>query len=103
MEITMQNDTILSRRRLLARAPAVAAAVVPATATALPGFATPVPDHLDAQGVEGLAEMLEGLEKLPKDEANTVLNAITECSNAPWTITPMTPSFWHSGRSSMKH
>jgi hypothetical protein len=79
----MKTDTKLSRRRLLARIPAVAAAAVPAAAVALPGLATAVPGHLDGQQVRGLAEMLNKLEKLPDDEARTVLTAITdaiECS-----------------------
>ena len=74
----------LSRRRLLASSmPAVAAAAMPAAATALPALATAVPGHLDGQQVRGLAEMLNKLEKLPDDEARTVLTAITdaiECS-----------------------
>jgi hypothetical protein len=74
----MKTDFPFSRRRLLARIPAVAAAAVPATAVALPGFATAIPGHLDGQQVRGLAEMLNKLEKLPDDEARTVLTAIVE-------------------------
>jgi hypothetical protein len=78
MEDHMENNTALSRRRLLAHIPAVAAAAVPATVVALPGVATAVPGHLDGHQVRGLAEMLSALEGLPKGEANTVLKAITE-------------------------
>jgi hypothetical protein len=70
--------TTLSRRRLLAGVPAVAAAGVPSVAAALPGLATAVPDHLDGQQVRGLAEMLDKLDKLPKGEARTIMQAITE-------------------------
>jgi hypothetical protein len=74
----MKTDLPFSRRRLLARIPVVAAAAVPTAAAALPGLAAAVPDHLDVQRVRGLAEMLAKLEKLPNDEANTILKAITE-------------------------
>jgi hypothetical protein len=74
----MKTDSTLSRRRLLARIPAVAAAAVPATAVALPGLATAVPGHLDDQQVRGLAEMLAALETLPPGEANKVLTAVLE-------------------------
>jgi hypothetical protein len=81
----MKSDTNLSRRRLLARIRAVAAAAVPATAVALPGLPTGVPDYLDGQTVRGLTEALRHLEGLPAGEANKVLTAITEvleCSMA---------------------
>ena len=60
-----------TRRRKLASTPAVAAA---AAAT---GDAPAVPDHLDPRRVRGLAEALPWLDGMPKEEANTVLEAIT--------------------------
>lgn len=73
----MSTDTI-SRRRLLAYVPAMAAATAPTAATALPGLASAIPDHLDTRQVKGLAEALSMLEKMPKGEANKVLTAIKE-------------------------
>jgi hypothetical protein len=73
----------ISRRAMLAGVPAVAVMAVPGTAHAAAGLATAVPNHLDAQGVKGLAEALERLDKLPTDFARQVLTAITktlECS-----------------------
>jgi hypothetical protein len=74
----MKSHTALSRRRMLASVPVLAATMTPVAATALPGLGTAIPEHLDPQRVKGLADALEMLERLPKGEANKVLTAITE-------------------------
>jgi hypothetical protein len=70
----MNTDIALSRRRLLASFPAVAATAVPAAATALSGLPAAIPPHLDGRKIEGLAEMLAMLENMPPDEANKILD-----------------------------
>ncbi len=76
----MKTDTNLSRRRLLASMPAAAAAMAPAAASALTGLPTGVviPAHLDARQFERHLDLLAMLDRLPNDEANKVLTAITE-------------------------
>jgi hypothetical protein len=69
---------VLSRRHMLANILAVAAMAVPTAAIEASGLAAAIPNHLDVQGVKGLAEMLERLDNLPKDFSNQVLTAITE-------------------------
>jgi hypothetical protein len=64
----MNTDTNISRRRLLARTPAIAAAAaVPTAGIAIPG-PTAIPDLLDGRKVRGLAEILVQLEEMPKAE-----------------------------------